>query len=88
LIFSSSCSQGGAYRAAPRARQGVEVGHGRPHEVAFIEGVAGGRERGDGGERGPTQRGRNSGAAAGGGGPVGGHDHGGHRAVDSAGPGR
>jgi hypothetical protein len=37
----------------PCACQGVEVGRGHPHEAALIEGVAGGRERGDGSERGP-----------------------------------
>jgi hypothetical protein len=90
LIFSSSRSQGDADRALPRSRQGVEVGRGLPHEAALIKGAAGGRERNDGDERGPAQRGRSGGAAAGGGGPDGGHDHDGHRAVDSvgAGPGR
>jgi hypothetical protein len=48
--FSCSRSQGGAYRAPPRARQGVEVGRGRSHEATLIEGAAGGRERGDDGE--------------------------------------
>jgi hypothetical protein len=48
--FSSSRSQGGAYRAPSRARQGVEVGHGRPYEAALVECAVGGRERGDGGE--------------------------------------
>jgi hypothetical protein len=52
--FSSSRSQGGAYHAPPRARQGVEVGRDRPHEAALVEGATGGRERGDGGERGPA----------------------------------
>jgi hypothetical protein len=66
------------------ACQGVEVGRGHPHEAALIEGVAGGRERGDDSERGPAQRGRSDGAAAGCGGPDGGHDHSGYRAVDSA----
>jgi hypothetical protein len=42
----------------PRARQGVEVTRGRPHEAVLIEGAAGGRERSDGGEQGLAQRGR------------------------------
>jgi hypothetical protein len=33
----------------PRARQGVKVRRGRPHEATLIEGAAGGRERDDGG---------------------------------------
>jgi hypothetical protein len=53
--FSFSCSQGGAHRAPPpRACQGVKVRCGRPYEAALIEGAAGGREHGDGGERGPA----------------------------------
>jgi hypothetical protein len=52
LIFSFSCSQGGAHRAPPHARQGVEVGRGRPHEVALVESAAGVQEHSDGGERG------------------------------------
>jgi hypothetical protein len=48
--FSSLCSQGGAHRASPRTCQGVEVGRGRSHEAALIEGAAGGREHGDNGE--------------------------------------
>jgi hypothetical protein len=68
----------------PRARQGVEVGRGRPHEEAFIEGAASGRERGDGDGRGSAQRDCSSGATIGGGGSDGGHDHGGHHAVGSA----
>jgi hypothetical protein len=50
LIFLISHSQGGADRTPPFACQGAEVGRSRPHEAALIEDVAGGQERGDGGE--------------------------------------
>jgi hypothetical protein len=90
LIFSISHSQGDADYAPPRSHQGVEVGCGRPHEAALIEGAAGGRECGDSDEQGRAQPGHSGGAAVGGGGSDGSHDHSGHRAVDSSGadPGR
>jgi hypothetical protein len=49
--------QGGANCASPRTGQGAKSGCVRPHPAAFVEGAAGGGERGGNGERELARRG-------------------------------
>jgi hypothetical protein len=80
--LSAFASAGWRRPSPPRARQGAEGGCVHPHEAALLEGAVGDKDYGGGNERGPAQRGRIYGAAAGGDGHYGGHDHGGHHSTD------